>query len=204
MSGPHFGGDFVNVNGTGNIGKIVGSPEPAAPGWAADPHRSRLVWTEPLVFVNYRSADEKAAADLEKELNRRLGDGAVFRDVHMPAGIVFPCELADRAAHCEVMISIIGERWDDTTGLRLLNNHDDWVRREIATALANDVHVVPILIGARRRLTGNSLPEDVRQLAYLQGPHLLRNYTEADIQRLVDDLLSTVRPLAAAMYRNVR
>ncbi|MGB3443236.1 MAG: toll/interleukin-1 receptor domain-containing protein [Actinophytocola sp.] len=200
-----FGGEIYNVSGSHNVGKMnnaQASPEPAQ--HTTVPPGSNVVWPEPLVFVNYRSADEKPAADVEAELNHRLGRGAVFRDVHMPLGVAFPSELADRAARCAVMVSIIGERWDDGTGLRLLHSPSDWVRRELATALAGGVHVVPILVGARPHLSPADLPEEVRALAYIQGPHLPRDYTAPDLRRVVDRLLKTLPPLATAMYRATR
>jgi hypothetical protein len=146
--------------------------------------------------------DEKPAADIEAELTRRLGSGAVFRDVRMPAGVEFPAELVDKATSCEVMISIIGEKWDNPHALRLLHDRTDWVRREIAMALANQVQVVPVLVGARGRLSAKDLPRDVRTIADLQAPHLRRDYDTQDLHRLVDDLLRDVPALTVAMFRS--
>lgn len=192
----HFGDSFT-MSGNNNIGKVVGAPESPNPS-APD---SNLVWSEPLVFINYRSADDRAATDLETELNRRLGAGAVFRDIRIRAGIEFPRELTDRAGRCAVMLSVIGEKWDDDHGLRLLNDRSDWVRHEIATALAHRVPVIPVLVGARGRLVPSDLPEDIRALAYLQGPHLRRTYTVAEMRWLVEDLMRDVPALAQALVR---
>jgi hypothetical protein len=187
-----FGGENYIVSGNNNVGKQVGARHPAG---AAD--RVDRVWTEPLVFLNYRHPDELSAKALETELGRRLGHGVAFRDVNMRAGTEFPRELAARAAGCEVMLSVIGERWDP----RLLNDPGDWVRREIAIALAGGNHVVPILIGTRPRLTGHTLPVDVRAIADLQAPHLRHGYDDGDVRRLVEHLIQSVEPLAAAAYR---
>lgn len=198
--GTHFG-DSIDMSGNYNIGKVVGAPElPNLRGTAGEPHSS-LVWSEPLVFINYRSSDDRAATDLEGELNRRLGAGAVFRDVRIPAGTEFPRELTDRAGNCAVMLSVIGEKWDDDHGLRLLHNRSDWVRLEIATALAHRVQVIPVLVGARGRLVASDLPEDIRALAYLQGPHLRRVYTSAELRGLVEELLRDLPVLAQALLR---
>ncbi len=194
---PGYTGDSFTMSGNGNIGKIVGAPTP--PNSAAP--NSNLVWSEPLVFINYRSSDDRAATDLETELNRRLGTGAVFRDIRIPAGVEFPREITDRAGRCAMMLSIIGEKWDDDHGLRLLNDHSDWVRREIVTALAYRVPVIPVLVGARGRLVPSDLPEDIQALAYLQGPHLRRTYTVAEMGWLVEDLLRDVPAMAQALVR---
>lgn len=194
-------GDNITQSGGVNIGKVDSwhGQFPASPMTEEPP--SNMVWTAPVVFVNYRNADEKAAADLEVELTRRLGRGAVFRDVRMAAGVEFPRELADRARGCAVMLSVIGERWDDAHGLRLLADHADWVRLEIRTALAHQVQVVPVLVGARGRLSPHDLPRDIRQLAYLQTPHLRRGYDTRDVRQLVDDLLRDLPVLTEAMRR---
>ncbi|MFL6119443.1 toll/interleukin-1 receptor domain-containing protein [Actinophytocola sp.] len=198
MTGDFHVGDRVTMFGDHNVGKMVGSPNnPAAPRQGD----SNVVWSDPVVFINYRSADEKPAADIEAEITRRLGRGSVFRDVWMPAGIEFPDELLTRASTCRVMLSIIGEKWDDAHGLRLLNNHADWVRREIATALANRAHVVPVLVGARTRLSAKNLPEDIRAIANLQAQHVRRTYDEHDVRRLVADLLRDVPALTMALFR---
>lgn len=191
MTGLHIG-DNVTVSGHHNVGKVVG------PSALMKPARA-MVWHEPFIFINYRSADTKAATDIEAELTHRLGRGAVFRDVRMRAGTDFPKELLKRAGTCKLMISIIGTRWDDADGLRLLANHNDWVRREIVTALANEVQVVPVLVGARGILVAQALPEDVRPIADLQSPHLRRGYDEEDVRRLVDELVRDLPALADAL-----
>jgi hypothetical protein len=201
MSGGFHVGDQFTMVGDGNVGKIVGSPDPGSAWGMNGRPASNLVWTEPVVFINYRNMDERAAVDLEAELTRRIGAGAVFRDARMPAGTEFPRELTDKAARCKVMISVIGERWDDTYSLHLLADRSDWVRREIAVALRHGVHVVPVLVGARGRLIATELPADIRRIAGLQAPHLRRGYDTQDVQRLVEDLLRDVPSLAMAAFR---
>jgi hypothetical protein len=192
-SGFHIGDNFT-MSGNHNVGKIVGQETPRTNG-------SSQVWREPFVFINYRRTDEKAAADIDTELTGQLGVGAVFRDVSMRAGTEFPQELVDRATRSAVMLSIVGEKWDDTHGLRLLHDPDDWVHREIAMALDHGVQVVPILVGARPQLVANDLPHDIRGIAFLQAPHLRRNYDAHDVRRLVDDLSRDIPPLAVATFR---
>lgn len=194
MTGGFHTGDNFTMIGHNTVNKGDGAPTP--------PPTSNLVWTDPLVFINYRSQDERPAADIESAFTHSLGRDVTFRDVHMRAGTDFPRELADRAARCTVMVSIIGEHWDDPHGLTLLHDPNDWVRRELTTALANRVTVVPIMIGARPRLSAHDLPEDIRAIAYLQAPHLPRSYEPHDVQRLVHNLLKDVPELATAAYRH--
>jgi hypothetical protein len=191
-------GDTINMFGNHNVGKMEGGSRREI----NNRPDSNIVWSEPLVFLNYRRTDEKAAADIEAEINRQLGNGAVFRDVTMRAGTEFPRELTERAIRCTVMLSIIGERWDDANGLRLLGDRTDWVRREIAMAFGHNVQVVPVLVGARGRLAASDLPKDIRPIAYLQAPHLRSNYDTHDVRRLVNDLVRDLPALAAAVFRS--
>jgi hypothetical protein len=203
MSGNFHVGDSINVSGNNNVGKMVGRPGASAESMWEMPHRTSQdrSWREPILFMNYRNPDEKAAADLDTELTHRLGPGAVFRDARMLAGTEFPRELAERARRCKVMVAIIGERWDDANGLRLLHSNSDWVRREIATALAHGVHVVPVMVGARGRLVPGGLPEDIRRIAYLQAPHLRRGYDPHDVRRLVEELMRDLAVPMEAVFR---
>lgn len=86
----------------------------------------------------------------------------------------------------------------------MLNNPEDWVRREIVIALAGDACVVPVLVGARARLSPADLPEDVRKLAFLQGPHLARAFDAEEIAKLVDLLIRDVPALIIALARTRR
>lgn len=183
-------GDDITMSGNH---KVVGPPA------LVSATRGPVVWHEPFVFINYRSADTKPATDIEAELTRQLGRGAVFRDVRMRAGTEYPKELMKRAGTCRVMISIIGTRWDDADGLRMLNNQSDWVRREIVTALAHHVQLVPVLVGARGILVAHTLPEAVRPIADLQSPHLRRGYDEEDVRKLVNELVRDLPALTEAV-----
>lgn len=186
----HFG-DNIYQSGAYSIGKVVGNVNQPAP--QKEPERPAR--TSPLVFVNYRGTDEKAATYLDNELTRRLGQGAVFRDARMPVGTEYPPELLERARTCPVMISIIGERWENTFGLRLLNDPGDWVRREIAIALKHGVYVAPVLVGARARPVPEQLPEDIRAIAYRQARQLRSRYDENDVRQLVDELQQDIPTL---------
>lgn len=186
MTGMHFG-DNIHTHGDFSVGKMVGQPTAPSQEKSSGPG---VAWKTPFIFVNYRNYDEKAATYLDEELTDRLGAGAVFRDAGMPAGTEFPRKLLDMARGCRLMLAVIGEKWDRPGhGLPLLHDPRDWVRVEIGTALANDVTVVPIMVGARSRLNPDDLPADVRQLAYLQARHLRDGYDRQDVHRLVAQLL---------------
>ncbi|WAL63898.1 TIR domain-containing protein [Amycolatopsis cynarae] len=171
------------------------------------PYRVRVAEAEraglPLVFLNYRTAGGTLEVFLlDEELRRRLGDDAVFRDHRsLRAGEDFAEVLLRNARGVKVMLSVIGARWDasyDERGGRLLDQGGDWVRREIAEALAHGVCVVPVILGVRSRLDPDELPADIRKLAGLQTLQLVERADRQDVARLVDKLFDEVPVLAKA------
>src|SRR5215472_4980791 len=90
----------------------------------------------PSIFVSYRRVDTgHAAGRLRDWLVERVAPTQVFMD--------------DSVSACSVLLAIIGKHWisvrDDQGNFRL-NNPRDWVVLEIKTALARDIHVVPVLV----------------------------------------------------------
>jgi len=149
-----------------------------------------------LVFINYRSSDEKQAAYLLDEVLRgRLGASSVFLDRRsIELGTDFTVTLTTGVRDCRVLLSVIGPRWEesyDQDGRRLLDREDDWVRVEIAEALENNVIVVPVLI-AREKLTAAHLPEEIRSIANHQCLYLPGQYREPHVALVVDELLERV------------
>lgn len=152
----------------------------------------------PLIFLSYRSSDDTAAVELlDRELITRLGEQAVFRDHRsLRPGTPFPAQLLEKAQRCRVLLVLIGRYWEQIQGHRWLDDENDWVRREIAAALKAQVHVVPVLVGARSMLRREDLPEDIRALADIQVLTLKHRYTDRDIIALVDELFDAVPLLA--------
>lgn len=152
---------------------------------------------EPVVFINYRSSDDRLVVDLlDKEFWRRFGASAVFRDNRsMPAGTDFEPELLGRVRACRVLIAVIGERWETLYtrgGQRLVDRDSDWIRRELVEANEHGVYVVPLLVGARGKLDATELPPDIEWLAGKQFRHLAYGYGEAEVRTMVDRLISEV------------
>ena len=100
---------------------------------------------------------------LEKEFGRRN----VFIDVDMHAGAKFSDVLEQRLGECKVVIALIGPEWLDARNERnerRLDQADDWVRLEIARALARGITVIPTLVNGARLPSRNELPADIQAL----------------------------------------
>src|SRR6266545_7653798 len=112
--------------------------------WAMTRQRSQ-------VFINYRATDEPwAAVALDDALTQRWGEDAVFLDNRsITVGRLFDNELVANLRDSSVLLVVIGARWlsvRDLYGRRLIDSQHDWVRLEIAEALAYGIPVVPVLV----------------------------------------------------------
>src|SRR6185436_14946996 len=94
------------------------------------------------IFINYRREDTAGhAGRLFDRLSGRF-PGRVFMDIDtIEPGIDFVEIIEQAVGCCEVLIVMIGRDWvtlKDESGRRRLDNPNDFVRLEIATALARN------------------------------------------------------------------
>jgi hypothetical protein len=88
------------------------------------------------IFISYRRDDASyPAGRLYDRLSARFPQNQIFIDV----GNISLGEAVEKSVGaCDVLIAVIGKRWltsADEEGRRRLDHPEDFVRREIATAL---------------------------------------------------------------------
>jgi hypothetical protein len=107
------------------------------------------------IFISYRRDDSAPyAGRVSDQLKRHF---RVFIDVDsLEAGDHFRDAIEQYVTSCDVLIAVIGPRWMDAddTGKRRLDEENDLVRLEIATALRRGIRVVPGLVGAAKMPSG--------------------------------------------------
>jgi len=131
----------------------------------------------PMIFVSYRGSDEPWASELVYTgMAAAFGTKAVFKAGHsLQAGETYPPILEQMASSCPIMLVCIGPSWlaaQAADGARRLEEHDDWVRREIELALRAGNHVIPLLLGNRDEVVipaPEQLPAAIAPLAYRQA-----------------------------------
>ena len=151
----------------------------------------------PEIFINYRTADEKyAATAIDRDLAHRFGPERVFfagRSVR--PGEIYKPKLLHGARTCAVLLAVIGPKWlePDAQGRSLLNNHEDWVRREILAAFESGGCVIPVLVDRPRKgLSPADLPKDLAPLAERQSVSFSNHSAESDLDKisgLISDLV---------------
>ncbi|AXB46994.1 toll/interleukin-1 receptor domain-containing protein [Amycolatopsis albispora] len=154
----------------------------------------------PEIFVNYRTQDEAAAANhIQDDLRRRFGDEHVFyASRSIKAGEDFTEQLLPAVRRSTVLLAVIGANWlaADSQGKRAIDDEADWTRREIVTAFAYGVHVIPVLVGRRsERLREADLPADLAQLARCQS----RIFDTRDSATCLDKIAADVADLVPGL-----
>ncbi len=102
------------------------------------------------IFINYRKDDSSwNALALYNELQKYFSREQIFKDFNtILPGDDFVVSIDNALRKCDVLLVVIGKSWldmKDVTGQRRLDDPDDFVRLEVATALARNIQVIPVL-----------------------------------------------------------
>src|SRR5271170_1631643 len=139
------------------------------------------------LFINYRRNDsEGEAGRLFDELTLRFGRESVFMDVAaIEPGRDFRKAIDQSVANCSVLLAVIGQEWldmRDAGGRRRLDDPNDFVRIELASALQRDISVIPVLVRGAKMPIANQLPDDLRDLAFRNAVELTHARWKSDVQ----------------------
>jgi hypothetical protein len=142
----------------------------------------------PTVFLSYRRSDTGGEAGrLADTFQQRLGRALAFRDVaNIPLGVQFDATLDKELAAAKIVLVLIGPTWLAELQQRLKQTDIDYVRVEVATALAKGKRVIPILLKGAALPPLHALPEDLASLAKHQAMTLRDESWNQDVDRLID------------------
>jgi HEAT repeat protein len=145
------------------------------------------------VLLSYRRDDCAASCGrIYDRLVARFGAANVFRDVDSLApGDEFVARIRDFIGRCDVVIVLIGLRWDsiaDLAGQRRLDDPADFVRMEIAEAERQSKRVVPALLDGAGMPKPQQLPADIAYLAQRNAIEITDRHFDADIDKLLNAL----------------
>jgi hypothetical protein len=139
------------------------------------------------IFISYRRGDSDGDAQLLHErLNKRF-PGRVFMDVSaINPGADFVRAVEDIVGSCDVLLAIIGKTGVSANGIdpRRLEDPNDLMCLEIASALNRDTKVVPVLLQDSRMPAETELPENISALARCQPVVLSDDDLVRDVERL--------------------
>lgn len=150
------------------------------------------------VFISYRRSDSKdVAARIADRLAQLREVDSVFLDVEaIGLGEHFPERLNAEIARADVVLAVIGPRWAggrDEDGTLRIWQENDFVRREVAGALALEKRVIPCLVDEAGMPAADTLPEDIVGLAERNALELRHTSFRVDFETLADAILQRQR-----------
>ena len=146
------------------------------------------------IFISYRRGDSIASAGrIRDHLVQAFGRKRVFVDVDdIPHGQDFVKTLQSKLAESQVLLAIIGPTWldvRDANGRRRLDDPEDFVAIEIASALTRDkIAVIPVLIDGAKMPAAAELPEALKGLARRNAIEVRNTQFSSDADRLIKSL----------------
>ena len=143
----------------------------------------------PQIFISYRRDDgagyARAVCD---ELARHFGAERVFMDVDdIGAGLAFDDAIRQAVGASRVLLVVMGKRWqgERAGAASRINDAGDFVRLEVAAALAAGLRVIPLLIDGATMPTEAQLPDELRPLVRRNALEIDNTRFATDIERLV-------------------
>jgi hypothetical protein len=154
------------------------------------------------IFISYRRDDtEGEAGRLFDDLVRSFGEGSVFMDVAgINPGIDFRKAIDENVATCGVLLAMIGPGWTtiaNGSGQRRLDDANDFVRLEVASALARNIAVIPVLVHEAKMPRPDLLPDNLKDLAFRNSVEITHTRWNSDVQLLIKALSQYVASSSA-------
>ncbi len=144
-------------------------------------------------MISYRRGDSgPITGRIYDRLQARFGRDYVFMDLDsIPIGVDFRSYISDSLARCHILLVVIGPHWlaTDSAGQRRIDAPNDFVRLEVAQALCKDTRIVPLLIDNTAMPSAETLPEDLRGLAFRNA---LRVDSGVDFHHHIDRLCAAI------------
>lgn len=141
------------------------------------------------IFLSYRRDDAPADTDLVyRELAAYFGEDRVFYDIEkIGYGDDFHEAIDARIADCTVLVALIGASWAtlEKDGVRRLDDPDDYVRLEIATALRQGKRVIPVLLEGTPMPAAKRLPPEIARIARLNAVEIDARHLRRDVDVLI-------------------
>jgi hypothetical protein len=145
------------------------------------------------IFISYRREDSAGSAGrLHDTLAKQFGPDHVFRDVaDIYAGDDFRQAIEREIGQSDVVLVVIGPRWlnlrDDQHRTRL-EDPQDLLRLEVASALTRNTRVIPVLVDRATVPPESALPDDLKLLARRNAVEIRDGAWDDDVRRLVQSI----------------
>lgn len=137
------------------------------------------------VFISYRRSNSQDFVRLLADrFNRSKGVIARFDQTALRAGN-FPIQLGRLVRQCDVFLLIV-----QPESLAGINDADNWIRREILTAVKAGKAIIPVLVDADGELDNLVWPNEIRTVGELQAVAFKREFFDVSAKRLLQEMWS--------------
>ena len=145
------------------------------------------------IFISYRRDDSAGhAGRIYDRLSDHFGLDQVFMDVDtIKPGQNFVDAVRQAVGNCDGLVAIIGREWltiSDATGAQRLDDPEDLVSLEIATALERGIRVIPVLVQGASMPNAADFPESLKALAHRNAQEVSDRSFRSDVQSLIEAL----------------
>ena len=147
------------------------------------------------IFVNYRRklAGGWDADAIATRLATEFGAEQIFLDVKgIPPGTDFAEKILFEIGQAVTLVVMLGKDWhmaqDEETGDKRIGQEDDWVRREIRTAIERGIPIFPLLIDDANLPPAKALPDDIKPLIGKEAWRVRQAHVDDDLRRVIDAL----------------
>jgi hypothetical protein len=143
------------------------------------------------IFISYRRADSEGyVGRLYDHLIQCFDKNEIFLDVgKIKPGQDFLTVIEQVVGSCDALLAVIGPGWLDVeneNGIRRIDQSNDVLRLEIATALKRGILVIPVLIEKATMPNASRLPDDLSDLARRNAIEISHDRFAYDVERLVE------------------
>jgi len=149
------------------------------------------------IFISYRRKTAgHIAGSLHYILESELGKHVPFRDLEsIAAGEDFRQTIIKAISESRVFILLIDPSWHTEAGRQRLREPGDYIRLEVATALAKgpSLRIIPVRIDGAFPLQQEDLPTRLENLAHIQSIELGEGeHFSSSVERIVQRIRAPV------------
>ena len=142
------------------------------------------------IFLCYRREDSPGhTGRLKDRLRVHFGDDTVLIDIDVvEPGIDWVETIKSTVSACDVSLAVIGPSWLTSVnedGIRSIEDPEDYVHVEIATALSQGIRTIPVLVAGATMPAARDLPEDLRRLARRRAYEVSDKRWDYDVGQLI-------------------
>ena len=157
------------------------------------------------IFISYRHGDPDLDQDQTKVillftyLANRYGEENVFKDHNIDAGTNFEKKIINQIEESDIFLILIGKTWifeKENPEINRLSRKGDWVRREVETAIKQNVKVFPILVDNTKLPQPELLPKSLKPILSAQA-HTIRFNSTKDFSNDMSGLVTAIDKILA-------